>query len=64
MQNQRAASLTKQDNYQITLENGAVLNAKSVVLATGARWREMNVPGERVSRPWCCILSALRRPVI
>ena len=39
MQNQRA-SLTKQGNYQITLENGAVLNAKSVVLATGARWRE------------------------
>ena len=50
MQNQRAASLTKQDNYQITLENGAVLNAKSVVLATGARWREMNVPGEKEYR--------------
>ena len=50
MQNQRAASLTKQGNYQITLENGAVLNAKSVVLATGARWREMNVPGEKEYR--------------
>ena len=50
MQNQRAASLTKQDNYQITLENGAVLNAKSLVLATGARWREMNVPGEKEYR--------------
>ena len=50
MQNQRAASLTKQGNYQITLENGAVLNAKSVVLATGARWREMNVPGQKEYR--------------
>ena len=50
MQNQRAASLTKQDNYQITLENGAVWNAKSVVLAPGARWREMNVPGEKEYR--------------
>ena len=50
MQNQRAASLTKQGNYQITLENGAILNAKSVVLATGARWREMNVPGEKEYR--------------
>lgn len=31
---------------EITLANGAVLKARSVILATGARWREMNVPGE------------------
>ena len=31
----------------IHLESGAVLKAKSVVIATGARWREMNVPGEK-----------------
>ena len=31
---------------EIHLENGAVLRAKTVILATGARWREMNVPGE------------------
>jgi alkyl hydroperoxide reductase subunit F len=31
---------------EIQLENGAVLRAKTVILATGARWREMNVPGE------------------
>ncbi|MBS1174691.1 MAG: alkyl hydroperoxide reductase subunit [Burkholderiaceae bacterium] len=30
----------------VTLENGAVLKSKSVILATGARWRNMNVPGE------------------
>ena len=30
----------------VQLENGAVLHAKTVILATGARWREMNVPGE------------------
>lgn len=30
----------------ITLENGAELRAGAVILATGARWREMNVPGE------------------
>ncbi len=34
----------------ITLENGATLSSKSVVLATGARWREMNVPGENEYR--------------
>jgi NADH-dependent peroxiredoxin subunit F len=30
----------------VTLENGAVLRGRSVILATGARWRNMNVPGE------------------
>ncbi len=30
----------------IELASGASLKAKSVILATGARWREMNVPGE------------------
>jgi alkyl hydroperoxide reductase subunit F len=30
----------------VELENGAVLRSRTVVLATGARWRSMNVPGE------------------
>ncbi|MFV0372164.1 MAG: alkyl hydroperoxide reductase subunit F [Azonexus sp.] len=32
---------------EVQLESGGVLQAKSVILATGARWREMNVPGEK-----------------
>jgi alkyl hydroperoxide reductase subunit F len=35
---------------EVSLENGAVLKSKAVVLATGARWREMNVPGENEYR--------------
>ncbi|GAB4035718.1 MAG: alkyl hydroperoxide reductase subunit F [Rubrivivax sp.] len=31
----------------VTLDNGAVLKSKTVVLATGARWRHINVPGEQ-----------------
>ena len=31
----------------VELENGATLQAKTVILSTGARWREMNVPGEK-----------------
>nr|WP_298684953.1 alkyl hydroperoxide reductase subunit F [uncultured Dongia sp.] len=31
---------------EVHLANGAVLKSKSVILATGARWRQMNVPGE------------------
>ncbi len=32
--------------HEVRLENGAVLKAKTLILATGARWRELNVPGE------------------
>ena len=36
--------------HEVRLENGAVLKAKAVILATGARWRELNVPGEKEYR--------------
>jgi len=44
---QRAAKLIPGDLIEVQLENGATLKSKSVILATGARWREMNVPGEQ-----------------
>ena len=47
---QRANKLVAGDLIELTLENGAVLKSKSVILATGARWREMNVPGEQEYR--------------
>lgn len=31
---------------EIVLENGASLKSRTVILAPGARWRQMNVPGE------------------
>jgi alkyl hydroperoxide reductase subunit F len=31
---------------EVHLENGGVLKAKSVIVSTGARWRNVNVPGE------------------
>lgn len=31
---------------EVKLENGASLKSKSVILSTGARWRNVNVPGE------------------
>ena len=30
----------------LTLSNGAQLQGKTVILSTGARWRNVNVPGE------------------
>ena len=32
--------------HEIVLKNGAVLSARAVILATGARWRNLGVPGE------------------
>lgn len=34
----------------VELDNGAVLQSRTVVLSTGARWRNMNVPGEEEYR--------------
>jgi alkyl hydroperoxide reductase subunit F len=36
--------------HEIRLANGAVLKAKALILSTGARWRELNVPGEQEYR--------------
>src|SRR5450631_1293728 len=47
---QRAAALQPGDVIEVRLKGGASLKARSVVIATGARWREINVPGEREYR--------------
>lgn len=45
---QRAAALVPGDDMiEIRLENGASLKSRSVVISTGARWRNINVPGEQ-----------------
>ncbi|WP_329742946.1 alkyl hydroperoxide reductase subunit F [Dyella sp. A6] len=35
---------------EVQLENGASLRSKTVILSTGARWRQMGVPGEDTYR--------------
>ncbi|TXI09798.1 MAG: alkyl hydroperoxide reductase subunit F [Polynucleobacter sp.] len=48
---QRAKALrSDEDGIAVELENGATLKSKSVIISTGARWREMNVPGEKEYR--------------
>uniref|UniRef100_UPI0035660AA7 alkyl hydroperoxide reductase subunit F n=1 Tax=Pseudomonas sp. TaxID=306 RepID=UPI0035660AA7 len=36
--------------HEVRFDSGASLKAKTLILATGARWREMNVPGEQAYR--------------
>ena len=48
---QRAKSLNSNNGViDIELESGAVLQSKTVIISTGARWREMNIPGEQKYR--------------
>jgi alkyl hydroperoxide reductase subunit F len=36
--------------HEVQLAGGATLKARTVILSTGARWRQMNVPGEEAYR--------------
>jgi NADH-dependent peroxiredoxin subunit F len=47
---QRAKEFVPGDLHQLRFESGASLKAKSVILATGARWRNLGVPGENEYR--------------
>ena len=44
---QRAAKLEKKELVELSLDSGATLKSKTVVIATGARWRSIGVPGEQ-----------------
>ena len=48
---QRAESLSRKGSYlEVELANGATLRSKSIVVTTGARWRQLGVPGEHEYR--------------
>jgi alkyl hydroperoxide reductase subunit F len=51
---QKAVTLTPATDegglHRVELESGATLTARTVILSTGARWRQMNVPGEDAYR--------------
>ncbi|MEK4247778.1 alkyl hydroperoxide reductase subunit F [Psychrobacillus sp. FSL K6-2684] len=46
MKSQRVSSIVRKEQVEVVLENGAVLKGKTVILSTGARYRQLNVPGE------------------
>src|SRR5574343_1209017 len=46
MNGQRVVELVPGELTEVKLANGASLRGRTVILTTGARWREMNVPGE------------------
>ncbi len=47
---QRAVELVPGEVHTLRFAGGAQLQARSWILATGARWRELGVPGEQEYR--------------
>lgn len=47
LEHRRVANIEKGEVHTLKLEGGEFLKAKSVIIATGAKWRELNVPGEK-----------------
>lgn len=47
---QVVTSVEKKEIIEVTLAGGGILKAKTVILALGAKWRNINVPGEEEFR--------------
>lgn len=50
LQGQRAKSLLPGKLLEIELENGRRLQSKTVIIATGAAWKQLGIPGEKEFR--------------
>ena len=50
IKSQLATGIEKKELIEVTLANGAVLKSKTAILALGAKWRNINVPGEEEFR--------------
>ncbi len=46
-ENRKIRTLKSKEKKEIELESGEILSADSVIVATGAKWREIGIPGER-----------------
>lgn len=46
MSSQRVKGIQKKELLEVELDNGAILKSKTVIISTGARWRNVGVPGE------------------
>jgi alkyl hydroperoxide reductase subunit F len=47
LENRRVSQLHPENPKRIELEGGETLRAQSVIITTGAKWRELGIPGEK-----------------
>lgn len=43
----KVTNINKSDLFEISLDNEATIKSKTIIIATGAKWRNVNVPGEQ-----------------
>ena len=43
---EKVCNIQKDENFTISLESGTKINAKTVIISTGARWRNLGIQGE------------------
>ncbi len=46
-EHQRVSEITNGEVKNIKLSSGEIIKSKTVIIATGANWRELNIPGEK-----------------
>ena len=46
-EHQRVLEITKDEIKNIKLSSGENIKSKAIIIATGANWRELNIPGEK-----------------
>lgn len=46
MVSNQVVDIKKKDFIELTLENGTILKSKAVVISTGAKWKNIGIPGE------------------
>lgn len=47
LEHRRVASIEGEGTKMLRLADGELITANSVIVATGAKWRELNIPGEK-----------------
>lgn len=47
LEHRRVANIDPNDVTRINLEGGEHLKATNIIIATGAKWRQLNIPGEK-----------------
>jgi alkyl hydroperoxide reductase subunit F len=47
LEHRKVRSVSEGDIKKIVLESGETLETKSLIIATGAKWRELGIPGEK-----------------
>lgn len=47
LEHRRVLSLTNGAEKKMELDSGELLSAKAIIVATGAKWRELGIPGEK-----------------